>query len=204
MFRLFEEKILENHKLYTERINLFKNYGWNFIQERKSIIKVAEPIIGKILEIGAGKGYFTLELAKYNFNFISIDCSSEELEYALLNLQYYGLQDQVLFKKMDSENLDFDDNSFDTVFSVNMLHHLEKPYKCIDEMLRVLNKGGKLIISDFTKKGFEVIDRIHKSEGKTHSVNSVYIEDIKKYLSEKYKEISRKKTIFQDTIVVIK
>ena len=201
---MLDKKILENHKLYLDRINLFKEYGWDFILERDNIIKKALPIEGKILEIGAGKGYFTIELAKHDINFISVDNNIEELELAKLNIKYYGLEDKVTFEKMDSENLEFDDESIDAVFSVNMLHHLEKPFAGAAEMWRVLKKGGKLILSDFTSNGFDVIDKIHKSEGKTHPANSVFIDDIKKYLNDKAEKILRTKTDFQDTIIIIK
>ena len=202
MFVLNDTKILDNHNAYIERLNLYKNQGWDFIEERKKIIKKAKPLLGNVLEIGAGKGYFTIELAKQNFNFISIDSSAEELEYVKLNLKYYELTDKVDFQVMDAEKMKFQDNYFDVIFSVGMLHHLDNPYMFIDEVLRVLKADGKFIISDFSEKGFKIIRENHKKEGKTHPENSFKISDIAKYIDKKVLKVNYLKTDFQDTLIV--
>jgi ubiquinone/menaquinone biosynthesis C-methylase UbiE len=49
---------------------------------------------------------------------------------------------------MDAGNLDFPDETFDTVTISNSLHHMEDPEKVIKEMYRVLKKGGQLIINE--------------------------------------------------------
>jgi ubiquinone/menaquinone biosynthesis C-methylase UbiE len=36
------------------------------------------------------------------------------------------------------------------------------------EMLRVLKPGGKLVVCDFSPRGFQIFDRIHRFEGGTH------------------------------------
>ncbi len=175
--------IIENHKKYLERMSLFKKYGFDIVEERKTIIERAKPINGKILEIGVGKGHFALALAQENYNFISIDKSGAEIEFARLNIEYYNLTDKIEFKIMDAEKLEFPDNYFETVFSVCLLHHLENPYNFINEALRVLKKSGKFILSDFSEKGLELINKIHQSEGREHPENKVYVNDIRKYLA---------------------
>ena len=199
-----EDKILENHKKYIERINLYKKSGWDFIEERKRIIKKSLPVQGKILEIGAGKGYFSVELAKQKYEFISIDNSAEELEYAKMNLQYYNLLKNVEFRVMDAEKSEFSDNYFDVIFCVGMLHHSQNYKKFIDETIRILKPEGKFVLSDFSKKGLEIIQENHKAEGRVHPENSVYIRDIVEYLSEKNLKIERIDSEFQDTIIIYK
>ena len=54
-----------------------------------------------------------------------------------------GLVDE--FSEQDMNNLKFEDNSFDFVFTKESLHHLSKPYAGIYEMLRVAKKGVILI-----------------------------------------------------------
>jgi ubiquinone/menaquinone biosynthesis C-methylase UbiE len=68
----------------------------------------------------------------------------------------------------NAEQLPWDDASFDSVVSVNTFHHLERPKGVLEEMLRVLKPGGKLVLCDLSPRGFQIFDRIHRFEGGTH------------------------------------
>ena len=50
----------------------------------------------------------------------------------------------------DAENLPFDDESFDTVICANSFHHYPNPQKFFNEVARVLQPGGKLVLRDYT------------------------------------------------------
>ena len=195
-----ENKISENHKKYTERASLYKKFGYDIEKERNFIFEKAKPISGRILEVGTGKGHFALELAKAGYRFTSIDISEEEQETARLNLQHAGLESKVDLKIEDAENLSFKDSSFDVIFSINALHHFANPNKVIDELVRVLNKGGKIVFSDFTKEGFSLLDRIHKAEGRHHHQGEVSLEDVDKYLQNKAFKTEQYKTKFQEIL----
>ena len=59
-----EGRVLENHKRYLERINLYRSFGYDVEKERRFVLEKSVPLYGNILEVGTGKGYFTVELAK--------------------------------------------------------------------------------------------------------------------------------------------
>jgi 2-polyprenyl-3-methyl-5-hydroxy-6-metoxy-1,4-benzoquinol methylase len=161
-------EVLENHERYLERINFYRSFGYDLEKERDFILDKSLPISGKILEIGTGKGYFALALAKRGFNFTSIDVSEEEQKIARLNVQYYGLEKQVAFRIEDAQNLSFSNQSFDVIFSINVLHHLEKPMAVLKEMARLLRPAGKIVLSDFNAKGLEIINACQTREGRVH------------------------------------
>jgi len=131
-----------------------KEKGYDIKKEREFILSVSQPIEGKVLEVGTGKGHFTCALAQEGYSFTSVDICDEEQKIARDNIQRLGLQDKVNFMIADAQELNFPDACFDHCFSVNMMHHLKEPLKIIDELFRVTKPGGKIIISDFNKKGF--------------------------------------------------
>ena len=183
-----DQEVLENHKIYLERIVFYRGFGYNLEAERDFILDKSLPISGEILEIGTGKGHFALALAKYGFNFTSIDLSIQEQEIAKLNLRYFGLEKQAIFKIEDARCLNFPDQSFDTIFSVNVFHHLENPLAVLNEITRLLKPAGKIILSDFSDKGLEIINTCHEREGRKHDYFKHHLKEAKDYfINKKFK-----------------
>ncbi len=159
------------------------------------------PIAGQILEIGTGKGHFALALAKRGFSFTSIDISAEEQKIAKLNLQYCGLEKQVAFKIENAEGLSLPDQSIDVIFSINVFHHLEKPLTVLNEILRLLRPAGKVVLSDFSAKGFEIINRCHTHEGRKHDYFKHYLNEAKDYFVNKSFNIKEFQSEVQEVII---
>lgn len=196
-----DNEILENHKKYLERKALYKSFGYDVDKERDFILEQAKPVHGRILEAGTGKGHFALALAKAGHKFVTFDISSEEQRFAKLNIVHFGFEKQVDFKIENGERTSFADGSFDTVFSVNVLHHLRNPYQVIDELIRLISSQGKLILADFTQEGFRVMDKIHGLEGNTHEVGKVELMDAGLYLTKKDFSIKKAKSVYQCVLV---
>lgn len=184
---MMENELIENHHRFLERIALYNKFGYDIEKERSSIIEKARPISGKILEAGTGKGYFALALAQKGFNFTSFDISDTEQKYARLNLMYYGLEQQVHFDVADAESLPYTDNFFHIIFAVNMIHHLSSVGKAINELIRVLSPSGKIVLSDFNKRGFAVLDKIHALEGRKHEVCAGTLTEVKAIIKHGFK-----------------
>ena len=195
-----DNEILENHKKYLERKKLYTTFGYNVDDERNFVLEQAKPIGGKILEAGTGKGYFAITLAEQGYSFTAFDISPEELRFAKLNLAYFGFDKNVDFRIENAEQTSFGNGSFDVVFSVNTLHHFQNPYKVIDEFIRILSPNGKLILSDFTEYGFAVIDKIHASEGGTHSTGNVKFSDVESYLRKKGFSVKKTQSTLQNVL----
>ncbi len=193
--------IQENHKRYSERVALDNSYGYDIDKERSFILEQAKPLDGKILEAGTGKGHFALALAKEGHSFVTFDISADEQCYAKLNLAYYSLEKLADFRIENAEHTSFPDRSFDIIFSVNVLHHLQNPYTVFEELIRILSPQGKLIVADFSESGFEIMDKIHALEGNTHDRGKVSISDIEVYLKNKGFSIKKSKSEIQIVLV---
>jgi len=194
-------EVLENHKIYLERINSYKKFGYDVERERTFILEKSKPIKGDILEIGTGKGHFTMELAKKGYSFTSIDISVEEQKFARLNVKYLKLDKQVKFRIDDAEDLSFKNESFDVVFAINVIHHLKKPFKATDEFARVTKPNGKIILSDFNKEGFKMMDKIHAVKGRKHKTGEVALDEISDYLRNKGFGIRKHQREIQDIVI---
>jgi len=196
-----QKDVIENHEKYLERVALYRKFGYNIDRERSLIIEKACPFTGNILEAGTGKGYFTLALARAGFNFFSFDISAVEQRFALLNLMYHGLQQQVTFLVADVESIPCNDGFFDVVFAVNMVHHLPSVRKVCDEFTRILSPDGKIVLSDFNEKGLAILDRIHEREGRRHDVSGGTLAEMKTILIERGFTVREHQSDLQDMLV---
>jgi ubiquinone/menaquinone biosynthesis C-methylase UbiE len=196
-----QKDIIENHKKYLERIELYKKFGYDVDQERAFIIENSKPFSGNILEAGTGKGYFTLALARADFKFFSLDISEAEQRFALLNLMYHELQQQVTFLVANVESIPCDDGFFDVIFAVNMVHHLASVRKTCKELVRILSPSGKIVLSDFNEKGLAILDKIHEREGRRHEVSGGTLADVKAILAGHGFAVKEYQSELQDMLV---
>ena len=198
----YKDEIESNHKKDAVRRELFKKHGYDTEKERGFIIEKSLPLSGKILEVGTGKGHFAIELAKKGYKLTSVDVSAEDQRIARLNLAYCGFENFVELKTENAESMSFKDDSFNAVFLVNTLHHLKNPFKVLSELIRITSLEGKLIISDFSKQGFDALDKIHASEGTVHEVGKVKLSDIECHLLSKGFRIEKFSSQLQEVLVI--
>lgn len=99
----------------------------------------------KILDVGGGTGILGKIVKKYNseIDFYILDKNKSMLSKANVK----GLSNLL---RGNSSKLPFKSESFDYVICTDALHHFENKIKSLNEMLRVLNEEGRLILSDFT------------------------------------------------------
>ncbi len=99
-----------------------------------------------VLEAGCGVGAQTKIIAAKNPDsyFISVDISEESLKEAKDTVDALGITN-VEFRQADIFSLPFDDETFDSVFVCFVLEHLYNPKQALNELKRVLKKGGTIM-----------------------------------------------------------
>jgi ubiquinone/menaquinone biosynthesis C-methylase UbiE len=99
------------------------------------------------LEIGAGTGYFSLNLARTGVvgNAVCTDISPGMLRTLQDNARRIGVPVQTV--TADAEDLPLPDESFDLVFGHAVLHHLPHLPLAFSEFHRVLRPGGTLVFA---------------------------------------------------------
>jgi ubiquinone/menaquinone biosynthesis C-methylase UbiE len=98
----------------------------------------------RALEIGAGTGYFTLNLMEAGVvrRAVCSDISAGMLEVLSANARRLGLEVETVVG--DAERLDLPDQSFDLVFGHAVLHHLPDLPAAFRAFHRLLRPGGRL------------------------------------------------------------
>ncbi len=191
----------ENHRRYQARKSLYLEHGYDIDAERADVIDKAGKLAGNILEAGTGKGHFSLALAQRGYCFTTFDISSDEQQFARLNLRYHGLEERVRFDIADGEALPYQDQYFDYVFSVNLVHHLDNLDKVFSELIRVLLPSGKLMVSDMNANGMAVLDKIHALDGNCHHAGPHTLADVSELLCDCGFQVVPHAGKLQDTLI---
>lgn len=106
---------------------------------------------GRVLDIATLEGRFVqilIEKLKDYREIVGIDIHERAIENARAAFD----QENIRFMVMDAEQLDFKDESFDTVCISASLHHLAKIERVLDEMKRVLKPGGHFILAEMHRE----------------------------------------------------
>ena len=107
----------------------------------------------KILEIGVGIGTDLAEFALNGANVTGIDLGEDQVNLTKLNFTLRNLPYEQI-SQGNAEGLDFEDGTFDLVYSFGVLHHTPDTQKAINEIQRVLKDDGQAIIMLYAK-GFK-------------------------------------------------
>jgi ubiquinone/menaquinone biosynthesis C-methylase UbiE len=110
----------------------------------KALGRRPEPF-GDALEIGAGTGYFTLNLAQLGLieRPVATDISPGMLATLDASAKEVGVDVRTV--RTEAETLPFPDASFDLVFGHAVLHHIPDLNRAFGEFNRVLRPGGTLV-----------------------------------------------------------
>jgi SAM-dependent methyltransferase len=114
---------------------------------RKALGEDAPRHFPRALEIGAGTGYFTLNMLRAGVigEATCSDISPGMLSTLKANAKRLGLEVQT--EPADAEQLPFEDASFDLVFGHAVLHHIPDLERAFGEFARVLAPGGTVVFA---------------------------------------------------------
>lgn len=115
---VYYDGAVEKEHTRLERHQLEYDLTWRYLERYL-------PPAGRILEIGAATGRYTLALAKRGYTLTAVDLSPVELEQNRRNLAAAGLEQQVHLVEADARRLDpVIEQGFDAVLLMGPLYHL--------------------------------------------------------------------------------
>lgn len=158
---MVEEKIRKYWEDYKQKygnishsdfcLNYFPWSFWQPAKKRLNLLLEHTPGDGKILDAGCGNGWATVALIKKGFDVTSVDLSPRSIE----NIKKLAdvTNTKINLIKCDLVDLPFEDGYFKTVFSFEVLEHIQNLEKATNELKRVLSPEGLLILSLPNKYG---------------------------------------------------
>ena len=102
-----------------------------------------------VLDVGCGNGYVVSHYALEGARAHGVDVSRTAVDITRSRLGHMGLSADV--RTASAEALPFEDNTFDCVCSMGVLHHTPDTQKALDEVCRVLRPGGRVILMFYNK-----------------------------------------------------
>jgi ubiquinone/menaquinone biosynthesis C-methylase UbiE len=162
--------------------------------------KMPHPEGNSILEIGVGNGRDSIFLAKEGNEVTGIDVAKRAIELAEKNARKEGVK--VNFKIGDAEKLEFENDAFDAVFSISVLHSTNL-FKSLKEIARVLKPGGRGMLHLYSKvrsggRDYHLIlwsreKDLISAEEKVRNIleeNNLIVEDIYTNIDDRHEEVT--------------
>lgn len=136
-----------NVKIQDERADPkdpeWDNNPWAMVFEKRCNYAKNYSVNKDVLDLCCGTGWTTFEISKICNSIIGVDSSENAIQCAKSNY----MRENISFKKMNALSLHFQENTFDTVVSMEAIEHFTKSdgIQFILEAYRVLKKRGIFI-----------------------------------------------------------
>ncbi|MGE0089401.1 MAG: bifunctional demethylmenaquinone methyltransferase/2-methoxy-6-polyprenyl-1,4-benzoquinol methylase UbiE [Bacteroidales bacterium] len=133
-------------------LNHFLSLGIDKIWRKKAINCLKDINVGQILDVATGTADLAIESLRLKpKRIIGIDISEQMLEIGKQKIQKKNLDHIISLQKGDSENIHFDNNTFDAITVAFGVRNFENLSNGLTEMFRVLKPNGRAVILEFSK-----------------------------------------------------
>lgn len=128
-------------------LNRVISFGVDVSWRKKVLKMVSAKNPGSILDIATGTGDLAILMAQTPAQrIVGLDISAGMLEVGRKKVQAKNLSARIELLLADSENIPFDDNTFDAITVAFGVRNFEQLEKGLSEILRVLRPGGIFVI----------------------------------------------------------
>lgn len=114
---------------------------------------------GLILDVCSGTGDVAIEASGKN-SIIASDFCNEMLQLCEVKVRTSGIEN-ILCVQSDAENLSFNDETFDGAIVAFGIRNVADIRKALSEMSRVVKKGGKVVVLEFSQPENRIFKSIY-------------------------------------------
>lgn len=146
-------KMFDKIAPYYDHLNRVLSLGIDILWRKKAIQLLKQAGPKTILDIATGTADLAIEAAKVikPEKIIGLDISANMLKIGDEKILKKGFNEIISLELGDSENLRFDNHSFDAVMAAFGVRNFENLEKGLAEMYRVLRPGGTMMVLEFSK-----------------------------------------------------
>lgn len=157
------EQMFDNIAQKYDFLNHLLSLGIDKLWRKKAvrILKNKDP--QRILDVATGTGDFAIQTSKINpQKIVGLDLSEQMIRVGQEKVKRLKLDSLIRFQKGDSENMPFDDESFDAITVAFGVRNFENLGKGLKEFHRVLNTGGTAVILEFSKPRYFPFKQLYR------------------------------------------
>jgi demethylmenaquinone methyltransferase/2-methoxy-6-polyprenyl-1,4-benzoquinol methylase len=121
---------------------------------KKAVQQLGNLKNGFVLDVATGTADLALEVVKSCRGVqtvVGVDFSEEMLRLAQKKIEKYGLKEKIDLNLTNAQALPFCDGVFDAVLIAFGIRNFSDRLKGLSEMKRVLKKGGRVVILEFSR-----------------------------------------------------
>ena len=146
-------KMFDNIATYYDFLNRLLSLRMDVLWRRKAIGMIKDKQAKTILDIATGTADLTIEINRQlkPTQIIGMDLSNEMLAVGRKKIAKKGLSDLIRLDQGDSENLQYEDHTFDVATAAFGVRNFEDLRAGLKEINRVLKKNGQIVVLEFSR-----------------------------------------------------
>ncbi len=180
------------HDPIAERLGFAREIKARLASMKEGPEDVGAGGTAEILDVGTGRGYFSLILASLipDSHISTIDISSEQLVSARETFFDAYMDDRVTFLQGDASRYCFSPGVFHAAAAYVSMHHMEHPGTVLSNMRGAAGEGGLVAIADYNREGLRMLAVARERFGQEggHGHREIPAEELEDTLAEIFPE----------------
>ncbi|MGC8587329.1 MAG: ubiquinone/menaquinone biosynthesis methyltransferase [Candidatus Micrarchaeia archaeon] len=187
----FLDRLFSSLSSNYDRVSKALSFGFDSVWRAQIEKEIADMKNARVLDVATGTGSVAIDIARKHkdFKVTGIDFNKEMLGVA--REKSVGLKN-VRYVEADAESLSLADGSFDAVVSAFSLGNFNDAGKAIEEMHRVLSKGGRLVLLDMSKRRSAIAKKLagmYYYARLAPALNNMMRKEVEEYIHSSYFEV---------------